>query len=669
MAKWIWYPGEFEIYHNLQLNARRYERGVYIPCQWQPAPVYSTVFFTKIVETTEPITFTCFATAPGYIRASAVDAKQYDIYPTGSTGKPFALPAGRWHIAIRLIHPTGLPAIFIDAGPLSTDESWKANHGLRYSVKDEERLLPAAACVPAFTKPTDDPQVFPFSYERWDVVSASEVPGGFLYDFGKETFGSVRVEGCDPGEDVLIRYGECRDEALDDRAVFLEHRTGKTDYEMQNYALRYVFVSGGKKTVWLNFEFLPLTDRASFDCDVPEVRKVFDVCSHTFHLNSRECFYDGVKRDRWVWSGDAFQCYFVNNYLFFDKELTKRTIRALLGKPPYEQHINNINDYTMYLFIAVGDYYEATGDKAFVREIWPRLSALFAFTHSRLDEKGLVSERPEDWVFIDWANIDKDGGPQCTEQILLWKVMSVMDRLSAVLSETSPVAPGEADALRRLIFDLYWDEQKGGFINSYTSGKRQVTRHPNIFAVLYDFAPEKTETIVENVLRSDAVDPITTPYFKFFELSALCHTGSVETMQDMIMNYWYPMLELGATSIWEQFDPRKTGAEHYEMYGDPYGCSMCHAWGSGPIYLLGRYVAGVASTSVGYGTFTVAPQPGRYHAFTATVPLPEEDGSVTVVYDEASRTVTATATRGGGTLRFAGQEKTIPAGGEAVVRW
>ena len=179
--------------------------------------------------------------------------------------------------------------------------------------------------------------------------------------------------------------------------------------------------------------------------------------------------------------------------------------------------------------------------------------------------------------------------------------------------------------------------------------------------------PEHVDSIVQNVLRNEAIDAITTPYFKFFELMAMCHIGSVETAQEMILSYWYPMLELGATSIWEQFDPRKTGVQHYEMYGDPFGCSLCHAWGSGPVYLLGRYIAGVRATAAAYETFEVAPQPGTYKTFTATVPL--LNGSVTVTYDAAAKRLTATADREGGTLAFAGQRVAMKAGETAEIRW
>ena len=664
-GKWIWYPGEFEIYHSLLLHSRRYERGVHIPCQWGLPTPYPNVFFDKTFELDRKTTFTVHATAPGVVNVMTGEFPRGRRVST-ATGRPVTIGPGRVAVNVQVQKPFGLPAIFIDGEDVFTDETWTANHGLRAMSGGLE--LPQAACEPAFTRPDDNPEVFPFLYERWDVKEARAENGGVLYDFGRETFGRLHIECADPGAELRVNFGESEAEAFDASPVIFETVSGKASYEFPSFAFRYVFIPGASADlkVWMEYEYLPLENRADFVCDVPEVKKVFDVAAHTFHLNSREFFLDGIKRDRWCWSGDAYQSYMVNNYLFFDQAITRRTIRALLGKPPYENHVNHINDYSLYLIIAVWDYYYATGDLEFVRSVFGRLGMLYDFIHGRLDADGLVCQRPGDWVFIDWARFDREG-PPCAEQILLWKAMDAMDRLSALLGAESPVRPGEADALREKVETLYWDGEKGGYIDSFVSGRRNVTRHANIFAVLYDFAPEHVDSIVKNVLTNDAIDAITTPYFKFFELMALCHIGKVEAAQEMILSYWYPMLELGATSIWEQFDPRKEGVAHYEMYGDPFGCSLCHAWGSGPVYLLGRYVAGVRATAAAYEAFEVAPQPGVYRTFKATVPL--LNGSVTVEYDADARRLWAVSDRAGGTLRFAGQSVAMEAGRPAEIRW
>ena len=136
---------------------------------------------------------------------------------------------------------------------------------------------------------------------------------------------------------------------------------------------------------------------------------------------------------------------------------------------------------------------------------------------------------------------------------------------------------------------------------------------------------------------------------------ALCKMGRLETAQKMLKSYWGGMLSLGATSIWEAYDPGEQGTEHYAMYGSDYGKSLCHAWGAGPICFLGRYCAGVRPTSFGSETFTVAPDPGPYETFTAKVPM--RGGVVEVRYDRGRVSVSTTLT--GGTLVFGGQEKPI----------
>ena len=61
--------------------------------------------------------------------------------------------------------------------------------------------------------------------------------------------------------------------------------------------------------------------------------------------------------------------------------------------------------------------------------------------------------------------------------------------------------------------------------------KRNVTRHANIFAILFHIATqeEQEEKILANVIKNDAIPAITTPYFNFFELDMLCQTGGTGT--------------------------------------------------------------------------------------------------------------------------------------------
>jgi alpha-L-rhamnosidase len=90
------------------------------------------------------------------------------------------------------------------------------------------------------------------------------------------------------------------------------------------------------------------------------------------------------------------------------------------------------------------------------------------------------------------------------------------------------------------------------------------------------------------------------------------------------------MLNLGATSFWEEYNPAKKGTEHLAMYGRKYGKSLCHAWGASPIYLLGKYYLGVKPTGTAYATYTVEPNLGGLEWMQGKVPTPNGDIEMSV---------------------------------------
>ena len=169
-GKWIWFPGDYEIYHSLLVHSRRYERGVHIPCQWHLATPYPNVTFSKEIELTEPAEFVCRATAPGVVTVMTGE------FPHGSriaaaTDTLVQVGPGKHTITVQIQKIGGLPAAFIDSGDIYTDDTWDVSHATR-------KTAGKAACEPAYTLPTDNPEVFPFQYERWDAVETRPVENG-----------------------------------------------------------------------------------------------------------------------------------------------------------------------------------------------------------------------------------------------------------------------------------------------------------------------------------------------------------------------------------------------------------------------------------------------------------------------------------------------------------
>ena len=136
--------------------------------------------------------------------------------------------------------------------------------------------------------------------------------------------------------------------------------------------------------------------------------------------------------------------------------------------------------------------------------------------------------------------------------------------------------------------------------------------HANIFAILFDYATKvEIASIVDHVLLNDNVPAITTPYFKFYELEALSKLGRFDSVIAQMKDYWGGMLDKGRDQrLGRNTIQRTAKTVQYDMYGDKYFKSLCHAWGASPIYLIGRYIVGLRPTSAGYETFEVAPQTG-----------------------------------------------------------
>ena len=640
-ALWMWHYGEYEIYHGMMANLRREEREYHRPPFWRVSVPYASVrFFKEIVSD------------GGYLLASFKGSGCVEVngkrYPAG---KRIELSAGKNTVWIFVSNAHGLPAAYVESDVCPSDGTWR-------SSPFAGEMTPVGT-HPYFDAPEKDPQIFPFSYERRRPATRERVEDGILFDFGTELFGYLNLRGATPEEEIGVYYGESREEALDTAHSYLiDSVSGKRDYRLHQRAFRYVYLTGAVADVTLDadYEYLPLTAHGRFACSDPLMERICHVAAYTFHLNCRETYFDGIKRDRWTWSGDAYQSARINAYLFSDKEIDQRTLLTLIGKEPIDQHINTILDYSLLWLIGLWEHYLHYGDLAFIRRILPRAQRLLAFCETRKNADGMIEGIGDDWTFIDWAPMDKTGAI-ASEQMLMIEAYRAVARLREALGMDSARENEQADALLRRVNERYWDREKGAFIDSYTSGKRNVTRHANIFAVMYGIATKaQTESILNNVLRNGAIPPITTPYFKGYELDVLGLTGEYAAIEREISSYYGGMLDLGAVTLWEEYDPRKHGIEHYAMYSGKYEKSLCHAWGASPIYIFGRYYLGVTPTEAGYRHFRVAPALGSFSHVKGCVPI--NGGTVTVEAD--THGVRVTATRAGGTLHWKGADYAIP---------
>lgn len=627
-AQWIWYPGDYEIYLGGKTAFRRYRRNVIFPPSWRIDRPYQCTHFYKDVELKHEATV--FIKSTGEAQVS-VTGRVYPLQPCAE--HTYSLPAGSYTLFVSVYSSDGLPALFVD-GDVISDSSWSVSENMVFGYSK------TAYTVSAGTAELTDPDVMPgdglFAYETLHPISCETIDQKVLYDFGKETFGYVLLDGVNGDGTIHVCYGESREEALDSdycEVYDLIKTDGRTQIRFdRSCAMRYLTVECdgcSYQNVSFLYEYLPIEPKSRFECSDETVNRIYDVALYTLHLTSREVFLDGIKRDRWAWCGDAYQSMLMNFYSFYDKPLNRRTLTYLLGKEPFDKHINHIIDYTFYWYIALYEHYMHFGDLDYIRSLYPRAKKQMQFVFDTCNREGFVEHNDKTWIFMDWGDFSHNGA-LCVEQILFHKALTILTFFADLFGDDDVAKQYKKHAalLKRKIFATFWDEERGLFLHHSVDGvvSSEATRYANIFALMYGYLTGDKKRRVIKALKNTEMPAIVTPYAKMYELAALGIAGEYEYIVDQVRGYWGGMLDQGATSFWELYDP--AAKDQFSMYGRKFGKSYCHAWGASPLYLLGRFLLGVRPTKAAYEEYEVCPQTGGLDRLEGTAPI--IDGAIHV---------------------------------------
>jgi alpha-L-rhamnosidase len=669
-ATWIWYPGDYEIWLSNKMQNRRTERGTFFPPFWRMDAHYVLVDFHKEFNLSQPEEVKIFVEGSYNVK---LDGKAFEGTPA-----QIKVPAGKHRINIKAWGQANVPTIFVQGKTIVSDSSWLVTYEDKEWIDESGKASDQSGTSWAnagswnFNDPQIMPSMFSLPGKHLRPVQVTKNGRAMLVDFGRETFGSIMLHGINGKGTISLYYGESEEEALStthcetlDRVNAAEVPGGRVGtWVLQSKAFRYVNVQmdegASLDSISMRYEHANLRERGGFKCSDETINRIYDVAKYTFELNTREFFIDGIKRDRWIWSGDAYQSYLMNYYLYFDAPTVTRTLFALRGKDPVTSHINTIMDYTFYWFLGIYDYYLYTGDKQFVQQCYPRMQSMMDFCLQRRNKDGLLQGLAGDWVFIDWADGLSKKGEVSFEQLLFCRSLETMALCAGIMGDAANAAKYKtlAAGVKSKFFTLYWSNAKQAIVHSRVDGKptENVTRYANMFAIFFNYLSEaQKQGVKKNVLLNDKVPKITTPYMRFYELEALCAMKEQDYVLKEMKEYWGGMLNLGATSFWEKYDPAESGAAHYAMYGRPFGKSLCHAWGASPLYLLGKYYLGVQPVSPGYETYAVEPVLGGLEWMEGSVPTPKGDIRLRCSKQE----IRISATEGTGTLRFNSKTKPV----------
>ena len=680
-GKWICYPGDYEIMLAEKVQTRRFQRDYPIAPFWRMDSPWHNVRFLKEFTLEKPARLRFFWEGRISVFFRRPEPGLDDVYSYEFTGE-MTVPAGSHCMEVRVYHPSGLPCLKIDGDGLITDETFEVGF-------NQIDMVAAAAC--------DCGELTPNTYRLplrpVEPVRSEERPGETIYDFGRLLMGFVRVRG--EGK-YRLYFGETKAEVENDaskvklsatRNYFgcTEEQTRETFCEQTEFfdlgaggerrteeskAFRWLRVVGAPGALSAEEEYTEEPTVLRFETENERLQKIYDVARYTFSLCAREFYLDGLKRDRWLWGGDAYEAEKAEYYYRHDTDKIKRSIVALLGKSPVCRYVNHIMDFTMYTILSVWEYYEHTGDRKFLQTIEPILSEHLTFAMKRLSTDGfLCSEKRRgvcvDWVFVDWGTLPDKSGDVSFEQILFWAALRAASKIYGVLGKDSLAIDSFAQALARKTDEAFWDEERGVYVFAKKDGKtdRTVTCHANAFAVLYGFADERKKARIVTALKEERIGLSVTPFMIEFVLACLFETGESQKAAAMLEEYWGGMTDAGATTFWETYEKGETEETATAMYGRPFGRSLCHIWGAGPLYLIPRYYFGIRKDVDSGESFLVEPHPELTGIGSLTVPM--KRGSLTVKVEESGVRVLATELNG--VLKINGREYSVEKGKERFV--
>ena len=119
----------------------------------------------------------------------------------------------------------------------------------------------------------------------------------------------------------------------------------------------------------------------------------------------------------------------------------------------------------------------------------------------------------------------------------------------------------------------------------FVSGvKRQISWASQVWAVLAGIVegPDAAACLDAAADCPDIV-PMVTPYMMHHYAEALCRVSRKTQARQVIRDYWGGMVENGADTYWELYNPENPDES---PYGSPVVNSFCHAWSCTPAWFL-----------------------------------------------------------------------------------
>ncbi len=362
-----------------------------------------------------------------------------------------------------------------------------------------------------------------------------------------------------------------------------------------------------------------------FTCNDARVNRIFEVASETLQQCMQTYIWDGIKRDRLVWIGDMHPETTAIACLFGEDESVGRSLDYIREHTPLPAWMNNTPTYTAWWIVILHDYYEQNACTEYLKKQIGYLKGALDLINGVVREDGTIAA---DGSFLfDWPS--HDSPDEIVGVYALWVLAAKKcRRLLEAVGESTETCDEMLSKLSRN--------------HSLTVKKQKQCEAFLVYAGIRP-AAESYEFLTEGGAKGFST------FLSYYILSAIADGGHPERAVELMKEYYGAMLDMGATTFWEDFDPDRVKGSapldrlpkegEKDIHGDfgkhcyvGFRHSFCHGWSCGPVQFLIKKIGGIEILEAGCGKMRIKPVSAGFTDYRIDYPTPY--GKVTIVWKD-----------------------------------
>lgn len=467
-----------------------------------------------------------------------------------------------------------------------------------------------------------------------DDIATLNGKGAFVVlDFGKELCGSLRLV-TRAVLDGVAKFRITLGESLSEACSSIGDKNATNDHSPRDFVVDIpsmsdlTFGSSGfrfarvelitEAKVWMQNIFavntLPKFEKEGYiTTSDEELNKIIETAIYTLKLNLQNGYiWDGIKRDRLVWSGDLNQEILTSIYLFGDNKYITNSLTFLRNTTSLEEWMNWIPTYSAWWVINLCNYCRLTGNMTYFKENRSYARAILEKFDGCIDEEGNMDFHvPEGAAefFLDWPTYQTNDAVIGTASLLVYAANVFLQ-----MEENE-----NCDAIIRKL--------------------KRYLEQPCACKQTRAFQILAGRDVVGDVefLEQGGAEGYST-FMSYYILTASAKVNGKD-MLSIIKEYFGAMLSRGATTFWEDFHmdwlegsgridefPKEGELDIHGDYGafcyQGFRHSLCHGWACGVLAFIYEYMLGL-KLSDGGETYEIHPNPLGVKKIHAKIPTSE----------------------------------------------